>query len=355
MKKIAEKLMFWKKEDSSEEFEYCTHCYANLTLQKGYDNTQPYWICKGCGQMLINPLVDSDVAWICDECGAMLNVQPGFSEDCEKWVCTECEHVNPINQNELYDSEDEHQAELRNPYKGLSNADVLALSCYEELSPIDDRPDVYLIADRETDILYIRKFLTTYNRSVYEYLLKNPISHMPKIRALYESDTCLIVIEEYIYGQTIADRLSSSVFGQEQAVFVTKSVCRILDELHSLEKPIIHRDIKPSNIILTPVNEVYLLDMNVAKWYDAKQTDDTSYLGTMHFAAPEQVGYGLSASSAKSDIYAVGILLNVMLTGDYPKQKRAEGPIWDIIERCISLEAEKRYTARELYEALDAF
>ena len=93
--------------------------------------------------------------------------------------------------------------------------------------------------------------------------------------------------------------------------------------------------------------------MNAAKWFDSDQTDDTRYMGTQNYAAPEQVGYGLSASSAKTDIYAVGMLLNVMITGHFPKEERAGGRIWDIIERCISLEADRRYTATELVEELD--
>ena len=76
--------------------------------------------------------------------------------------------------------------------------------------------------------------------------------------------------------------------------------------------------------------------------------DDTRYMGTQYYAAPEQVGYGFSASSAKSDIYAVGMLLNVMITGHFPKEEKASGKIWDVIERCISLDADKRYSAAEL-------
>ena len=92
--------------------------------------------------------------------------------------------------------------------------------------------------------------------------------------------------------------------------------------------------------------------MNVAKWFDPEQVDDTRYMGTQYYAAPEQVGYGFSASSAKSDIYAVGMLLNVMLTGHFPKEEKASGKIWDVIERCIRLDADERYNAAELAAAL---
>lgn len=41
-----------------------------------FDRSLPYWICKGCGQMLINPRVEAedDVVWICDGCHQMLNM-----------------------------------------------------------------------------------------------------------------------------------------------------------------------------------------------------------------------------------------------------------------------------------------
>ena len=343
--------------DDASGYEYCPRCYANLTLQKGYGNELPYWICKGCGEMLINPEVEeeSGIAWICDGCGAMLNVQQGFSERYEKWACTECGFENRIDPEEVYLSEAEFQKAQMNPYKGLSDEEVLKLSAYTDEGDIKGRSDIRCVRNRENGERYVEKLLTTYNRSVYDYLKDHPISHMPRISELYESDNCLIVIEEYIEGRTVSDMLEEGPIAEGEAVRIAKSVCVILDELHRLPTPIIHRDIKPANIMITPDNEVYLLDMNVARWYDPDKTEDTRYLGTMFYASPEQCGYGLSASSAKSDIYAAGVLLNVMITGKTPKEERAQGPLWDIIERCIRLDADDRYTDAELITELDAF
>lgn len=343
-------------EDAFYDHEFCPRCNANIKMQKGYSNDLPYWICKGCGEMLINPEVnaDSNIAWICDGCEAMLNIQPGFNEDCGEWKCTECGFINKIAPSEVYLSEDEFQADLMNPYRGLSDEDVLNLSTYQDEEYIDGRSDVIKVRGRESGKLYVKKLLTTYNRSVYEYLMDHPINRMPLVCGLYESDNCLIIIEEYIEGQTVAEMLEHGLLAVDEAISIVKSVCRILDELHNLSNPIIHRDIKPSNIIISPEAEVYLLDMNVAKWYDPEKSDDTRYMGTRFYAAPEQVGYGLSASSAKSDIYATGIMLNVMITGKFPKEERADGKVWDIIERCISLDAKDRYTAAELIKELDS-
>ena len=98
---------------------------------------------------------------------------------------------------------------------------------------------------------------------------------------------------------------------------------------------------------------MFLLDMNVAKWYDPEKVDDTRHMGTQYFAAPEQMGYGMKASSPKADVYALGVLLNVMITGDFPKVRKARGEIWDIIEKSISLDEEKRFTVEELIKELD--
>ena len=61
----------------------------------------------------------------------------------------------------------------------------------------------------------------------------------------------------------------------------------------------------------------------------------------MGFAAPEQ--YGLSQSDARADIYSVGVLLNVMLTGKHPSKCIAPGQLGWVMERCTRVNPEKRY------------
>ncbi len=99
--------------------------------------------------------------------------------------------MNPVNEKELYESEDEYRAQLQNPYRGLSDEEVLQLSCYEELGPIGERPNVWLIREPKTRHIFVKKYLTTYNKSVYDYLLRHPVAHMPRIEVLYESHAVL--------------------------------------------------------------------------------------------------------------------------------------------------------------------
>ena len=343
------------EESLDELHEYCPRCNADLTMQKGYSNELPYWVCLGCGEMLINPETNADscIIWKCDGCGALLNNQNGFNEECGEWICTECGFSNRIDESELYLSEDEYQAELNNPYKGLPEEDVIALAYYQEEASVAGRNDILLVRSLDNNEYYIKKYLRTYDKSVYEFLMENPISHMPRIVDLFESNNFLIVIEEYVDGKTIETILKERTFTDNEVISIIRQICEILNKLHNLPNPIVHRDIKPSNVIITENKEVYLLDINVAKWFDPEQKDDTRYLGTLHYAAPEQVGFGFSASSDKSDIYGVGILMNEMLTGKYYKEMQAEGDLWNIIKRCINMNPDERYTANELILELD--
>lgn len=356
------KLLRREKENSDKlaeanyTYEFCPKCDANLTMQKGYDNALPYWICLGCGELLTNPEIpenESGITWICDKCGAMLNIQENFTEAVDAWACTVCGYENKIDASEIYFSEDEFRASLLDVYRGMSDEAVMEILSYEEVGPIDGREDITLIKDSKGK-LFVKKVLTTYEISIYEFLRDNPVQNMPRIYGVYEGTNCLIVIEEYIQGKTIAALLDENVFVAAKAIKIAYDVTLILQRLHSLSTPMIHRDVKPSNVMLDENAQVFLLDVDVAKWYRPEEVEDTKLLGTRYFAAPEQAGYGFSASTEKSDVYAVGMLLNVMLTGKLPKNEKAAEPMWSVIERCISLEQTERYTDVELLDALDS-
>lgn len=336
--------------------EFCPRCEADLVLQEGYSNGLPYWVCKGCGEMLINPSIqgDSNIVWVCDKCDAMLNIQAGFNEDCGKWTCIECGFVNKIDTGEVYESDAEYKNDLGNPYKGLSEDEIVKLMQYEEIESIGGRLNVILVKDTATNELFVKKVLKEYDVSIYRYLKDNPIAHMPRIEGIYEGDNYLVIVEEYIKGKTVLKLLEAETFDPVRAIYIVRQVVLILKDLHKMKTPIIHRDIKPSNIIIDDSGEVYLIDINVAKWHDKETNEDTKLLGTLHYAAPEQFGYGFNSSSEKTDIYAVGVLLNVLITGKLPKEEKANGVVWNVIEKCISLDAKDRYTDDELLEALES-
>ena len=94
-----------------------------------------------------------------------------------------------------------------------------------------------------------------------------------------------------------------------------------------------------------------LIDFDAARFHKLEAENDTQILGTTGFAAPEQ--YGLSQSDLRADIYAVGILINVMLTGEHPSRRLVEGRMSRIVDRCTHVNPQWRYkNVLRLMEAL---
>lgn len=115
-------------------------------------------------------------------------------------------------------------------------------------------------------------------------------------------------------------------------------LCHALEELHSLG--IVHRDIKPANVMITPVNRAVLLDLSIAREISSDQ-QDTRSLGTVGYAAPEQ--YGVAQSNRATDLYALGVLLNTMITGVHPAVDIPRGPIRHIVQKATDTQISKRY------------
>ena len=158
-----------------------------------------------------------------------------------------------------------------------------------------------------------------------------------------------IVIEEFISGINVGDVLTSGTYTEEGMRVVIDAVCEALETLHSLN--IIHRDIKPENVMISDDGEVYLIDFNSSRVYKNEAGKDTHILGTHGFAAPEQ--YGIGQTDMRSDVYAVGVLMNVMLTGEHPTQHMYKGKYSKVINRCIQSDPNKRFSSiTELREYL---
>ena len=103
----------------------------------------------------------------------------------------------------------------------------------------------------------------------------------------------------------------------------------------------VHRDIKPENIMITNNGTVKLIDFNASRIYDKNKSSDTISLGTIGYASPEQLG--INQSDARTDIYALGVLMNVMLTGKPPEIKLYNGKLKKVIVKCTQTIPDNRY------------
>ena len=175
--------------------------------------------------------------------------------------------------------------------------------------------------------------------TAYQRLLTISHPNLPRIYYAGTDDNLSVVVEEYLEGFTIFDLLETDRYTEEGVRRIVSSLCDALFCLH--HHGIIHRDIKPENVIICNNAVVKLLDFDAARIYKPYQSDDTRIMGTAGYAAPEQLG--LAQSDPRSDIYALGILMNVMLTGEHPVRHLYKGKLSPIIKHCIDTNPDNRY------------
>lgn len=226
------------------------------------------------------------------------------------------------------------------------------LSCYEELTTLGNHNHIYLIKHKLSGEIFVKKVLSRFSLDVYKQLRDLQIPGIPIIHDLILENDSLILIEDYIHGQTLEQLLEEqTTLVYSDALAIMRKLCDVLKSLHTLTPPIIHRDLKLSNIILTSENLVYIVDFDTARYYESGQEQDTELLGTKEYAPPEQYGFG--QSDARSDIYALGIIFNRLLTGEYPKHQLADDRYRSVISKCIRWNPEERFqTVEELKTAL---
>ncbi|WP_432663232.1 serine/threonine-protein kinase [Wukongibacter baidiensis] len=187
--------------------------------------------------------------------------------------------------------------------------------------------------------------------------LKHPA--LPRIFDIIEDDRSIYIIEDYIEGIPLDKKLLRCGKVQEQTVIMwARQICDVFLYLHNLRpNPIIYRDMKPSNIILTKDEKIKLIDFGIAREYKSEAENDTAYIGTRGYAAPEQ--YGTAQTDERTDIYSLGVTLYHLLTGKSPKEAPYEiRPIREldeslsigmeyIIEKCTKTNPNQRYQSVE--------
>lgn len=217
----------------------------------------------------------------------------------------------------------------------------LRLSFYKEIASVNERHGVVLVQNSDTGKIYVKKTLNHYDRSIFDFIRWERFKGVPVITELIESDETLIVIEDYISGHSIEELLEKGPLDRDDAIYVINQLCDILKPFHSCEPSIIHRDIKASNVIIDNEGKVYLIDFDASKVVIRGKNRDTELIGTEEYAAPEQYGFG--QSDMRTDIYALGILMNKMLTGKFPSEELYKGELSDVVKKATEIDPDKRY------------
>jgi serine/threonine-protein kinase len=126
------------------------------------------------------------------------------------------------------------------------------------------------------------------------------------------------IVLEYVEGETLRERLARTKrLAIPQAVDFADQLASAMASAHA--QGIVHRDLKPENILVTPANRLVVTDFGIALLSGARRLTWrwlTSTLGTPDYMAPEQVEG--KRGDARTDVYAMGIILFEMLAGHVP-------------------------------------
>src|SRR6476661_3577320 len=128
---------------------------------------------------------------------------------------------------------------------------------------------------------------------------------------------------EYVDGEPITDWCRTRAMPLDARLRLFLQTCEAVSHAHA--NLIVHRDLKPSNILVTPLDEVRLLDFGIAKLLDIGElAPDQTRTGlrtfTLHYAAPEQIRG--EPVTTMTDVYSLGVVLYELLTGGKPYKPR---------------------------------
>jgi serine/threonine protein kinase len=132
-----------------------------------------------------------------------------------------------------------------------------------------------------------------------------------------EQESYFCLVQELIPGESLAKLVEKGrKFSETEVKDIAQQTLHILTYLHSLNPPLIHRDIKPQNIILSPENQIYLVDFGtVQDVYRNTVSIGGTFVGTFGYMPPEQFR---GQTFLNSDLYSLGATLIFLLTGKSP-------------------------------------
>jgi len=168
--------------------------------------------------------------------------------------------------------------------------------------------------------------------------------HIATIHDLDREDGVDFLVMEYIPGRTVAQMIAGGPMGESEAATIACQIVEALEEAH--EQGIVHGDLKSENVIVTPKGWVKVLDFGLATLRGpllqgaetTVYTAESVVAGTLPYMAPEQLLRG--TTDARTDLYALGIVLYEMLTGTTPFEA-PELSLFDLMERIVKEPAPK--------------
>jgi len=165
--------------------------------------------------------------------------------------------------------------------------------------------------EMESDPVFFERFRR-------EQEIGQTLDHRGIVKALRTNKSSVYIAMEWAEGKLLRELLCEQTkFPVARALGIARQICDALDYIHG--KGIVHRDLKPENIMLDADDNIKLLDFGIAAKAGARRLTFGKFsltMGTPDYISPEQVQS--KRGDCRSDIYAVGVMLYEMLTGQVP-------------------------------------
>ena len=191
---------------------------------------------------------------------------------------------------------------------------------------------VYKAVDKRLDRTVALKFLASHlvsndesrRRFIREAKAAAALQH-PNICTVYEIDEVngqTFIAMAYLDGQELSQEIEAGPLKVERLLDLAEQVARGLQEAHG--KGVVHRDIKPANIMVTTQGQAVLMDFGLAQLVHggSKLTKEGTSVGTSAYMSPEQTTG--EPIDLRTDVWALGVVLYEMATGQVPFQGHYE-------------------------------
>jgi serine/threonine protein kinase len=157
-----------------------------------------------------------------------------------------------------------------------------------------------------------------FDRFQREQDIGTKLDHPTVMKVIADSDRSRVyMVMEWIDGKLLREIMREAKLPIERAVRITIGICAALEYIHT--HGVVHRDLKPENIMVDPEDHVKLIDFGIAGQEGSRRLTFaklSNLMGTPDYISPEQVKG--KRGDGRSDIYALGVMLYEMLTGQVP-------------------------------------
>lgn len=329
--------------------QFCGSCRAPLQIQScpacGQTNRVNAKHCGRCGTQLIQ---------VCAHCNQQNRRQSVICQNCGKGLVALCPHCQTQNKpgaryckrcasNLQFPGAPQQRA-------GTGNLSGLLRGRYQITRKLAQggQGAVYQIKDiaMNTDLALKEMSLSAVEPGELaeaveafhrEADLLRQLSHPNLARAIdqFSHAGAEYLVMELVQGETLDDISAGGVLAERDVLGLAFQLCDVLGYLHQQKPPVIYRDLKPANIMVeTGSGLVKLIDFGIVRFHKPGKGQDTKFLGTPGFSPPEQ--YGNGQTDARSDIFALGVTLHVLLTSYDVSQNPWSYPLVSTLNSNIS-------------------